>query len=256
MKRIALLVMLVVIAMAAFLLSANRNADVILLNAQAIPLDDQNNRFVVTFEIQNYGPAKTLIGVESASARMVHIMNPGYNDAVLVVPANSSGFFAMDGAHVMVMGTDPDFVQGASLPLTLRFANAGDVTTRVLNLGSEPDMGVMDHNMSTGIRSSPSPSITLDAKNGFSAAGADISVQVENFSFVRAQDDAHHVALEGHAHIYLNGLKLGRLYETEFSLGALPSGNYDLSVSLNSNNHQPYVKDDEAVRDTLSFVVQ
>ena len=166
MKRNSVLVILVAIMVGAFLLNANRNSDMTLINARAIPLDGQNNRFVVTFEIQNDGSAKTLTGLHSASAQMVHVMNPGYEDAAIVIPANSRGIFAMDGAHIMLMGADEDFVQGASLPLTLTFENTPDVTARELNVGDDTGMGDMAHDMSKGIQSAQSPTIKMDTKNG------------------------------------------------------------------------------------------
>ncbi len=253
MRRISLLIALITIVTAAIFLNAGRKSDVTLVNARAVSLNGQASNFVVTFEIQNEGPAKTVVNVQSPSASMVHVMNPGYEDATIVIPAESNGIFAMDGAHVMVMGVDQDFDQGASIPITVTFEGYGDVTTRALNVSSEIGIGMMDHNISQGIRSIQSPSITLEAAEGFSSDGAELTVSVENFSFVRTPDDAPHVPMEGHGHIYLNGLKLGRLYDKDFSLGAIPSGSYELMVSINSNNHQPYIRNGEPVRDAISF---
>lgn len=255
MKRLVLLFLLTIIVSGAYFLNANRNTDVTVINARGIPLDALNTRFVITFEIQNDGPAKILTGLHSASAQMVHIMNVGYVDAPIVIPADSVGFFAMDGAHVMAMGVEDSFALGTFLPLTLEFAQAPQVTTRVLNVGNEMDMNGMNHDKSDGIQSNLSPDITLFVENGVSPAGADITVNVENFTFVRVADDAPHVSNEGHGHIYLNGLKLGRLYEAEFSLGAVPKGTYELVVALNTNTHQPYMNGGVAVQDTLSFTV-
>ncbi|MEP5761278.1 MAG: copper chaperone PCu(A)C [Litoreibacter sp.] len=254
-KRLAALALLVTIVSGAFILGINRNTDVVILNARGIPLDDGNTRFIVTFEIENNGPAKTLTGLRSASAERAHVMNPGYDGAPLVIPANSSGIFAMDGAHVMIMGTDESISEGASFPLTLEFAESPEVTTRILNAGGDTGMAGMNHNMSNGIQSEQTPKITLTATNGPSAEGAEIALDIENFAFVRAENDTAHVPNHGHAHIYLNGLKLGRLYDTKFSLGSVPTGTYELVVSLNSNTHQPYMNGETPVRDTLSFDV-
>jgi copper(I)-binding protein len=251
MKRIAFLIALVAIASVAILLSAGKDTKVTLINARTVPLDGQANNFVLTFEIQNEGSAKTLISVGSTSAQAAHVMNPGYEDTPIVIPASSTGIFAMDGAHVMLMGVDADFDEGASIPITLTFENSGDVTTRALNVGN--DMGEMNHDMAHGMQSIQNPSIAIEATDGFSTNGAQISVNVENFSFVRVPDDAPHVPMEGHAHIYLNGLKLGRLYETNFSLGAMPRGSYDLKVTLNTNNHQAYMQDNAPIQDVISF---
>ncbi|MEO9842279.1 MAG: copper chaperone PCu(A)C [Roseobacter sp.] len=256
MKRVVVFLILAAFVFATVFWGMARNTDVTLINARAIPLDDQNKRFVVTFDIQNDGPAKTITNLKSASAEMVRVMNPGHESAQIVIPANSTGFFAMDGAHVMLMTPQAPFEPGASVPLTLEFAEYAEVTTRVLNVGGEMGMDGMDHDMTQGIQAETSPKITLSTADGFDETGADISVNVENFSFVRAADNAPHVPNQGHGHIYLNGLKIGRLYAPNFSLNALPAGSYNLIVTLNSNTHQPYVRGGSLVQDTLSFIIQ
>lgn len=254
MKRLSFLVALGVIVAGAFFLSSGRKTDVVLIGARAMPVNGQDNLFSVTLEIQNNGAAKTLTSVNSSSAKAVNIMNPGYSNAKIVIPANGTGIFAMDGAHLMLMGAGSDFVEGSFLPLTLEFSEYGEVKTRVLNVGDDMAMKGMDHSMTTGVQTSPSAKIQLTTERSPGSQSVEIAVSVENFTFVRAPDDAPHIPHEGHAHIYLNGLKLGRLYETHFALGAVPKGTYDLTVSLNSNDHQPYVENGKPIAQTLSFV--
>lgn len=42
---------------------------------------------------------------------------------------------------------------------------------------------------------------------------------------------------EGHAHLYINGEKINRLYGEYYNLGTLPKGKNEITVTLNSNNH-------------------
>ncbi|MEL0101147.1 MAG: hypothetical protein VW862_05555 [Euryarchaeota archaeon] len=56
-----------------------------------------------------------------------------------------------------------------------------------------------------------------------------------------------HVDGQGHAHYYLNGEKLGRLYGNAFDVSGLTEGNHTLMISLNSNHHGNYVIDGEQV---------
>lgn len=42
---------------------------------------------------------------------------------------------------------------------------------------------------------------------------------------------------EGHAHLYINGEKITRLYGEYYHLGALKEGKNEITVTLNSNNH-------------------
>lgn len=42
---------------------------------------------------------------------------------------------------------------------------------------------------------------------------------------------------EGHAHLYINGKKISRLYGEYYHLGKLKEGKNEITVTLNSNNH-------------------
>ncbi len=256
MKRLSLLITVAVVVAGAFFLNSGRTAEIMLTAARAMPISGQDNLFSVTLEIENTGTAKTLISVSSSSAKAINIMNTGHLGAPIVVPENGKGIFAMDGAHLMLMGPDSDFVEGAFIPLTLEFAEYGKVKTRVLNVGDDMGMAGMDHSITTGVQTTPSAQIQLTAEGNLGGRSTEIAVSVENFTFVRAPEDATHIPHEGHGHIYLNGLKIGRLYEQYFTLGAVPPGTYDLTVSLNSNDHQPYIENGKAISHSLAIVHQ
>lgn len=70
-------------------------------------------------------------------------------------------------------------------------------------------------------------------------AGHNLHVMVENFVFSPQNAGHQHVAGEGHAHVYVNGKKLARLYGNWMHLDALPKGDVTVEVTLNSNNHRP-----------------
>ncbi|MEP1768406.1 MAG: copper chaperone PCu(A)C [Sulfitobacter sp.] len=250
MKQLITLVSTLVIIIAAYFVIRGSSNEVIVTNAQAIPVAGRDGLFMVTLDIQNDGPPKTVSGVSSPSARAATIMNPGHAGEALVIPAQSNGSFAMDGAHLMLMGAESAFEEGSFLPLTIEFAGYGPVATRVLNAGT--GMG-MDHSLSGGVAASPSPTLHIAADTGFHSSGSDISLTTQNFAFVAATEHQMH---QGHAHIYLNGLKLGRLYETQYQLGALPAGTFTLEVALNTNTHRPYVHEGQKVNDTLTFTLE
>lgn len=254
MKRLIVLFSLVGILGATWFLRSNNSNEVSLLNARATQMPGQQGMFMVALTIQNNGDAKALVGVTSPSVDSVAIMNPGYEGASIIIPAESSGILAADGAHIMLMMSADDFVEGAFVPLSLTFENYGVVTTRLLNAGSS--IGTMNHDESGGISITPSPQIRLSVLNGYSEDGFDIVLEVEDFSFVLTTEDAQHVPNEGHGHIYLNGLKLGRLYETAFTLGAVPPNDYELRVALNSNDHKPYLIEAKPVSETLVFTLE
>ena len=251
MKRLILFVTLTGALVATWYLNSRNDSVVSLLDARATQVHGEPNTFVVTLTIQNNGDATELVGVESPSADSAMIVNSGYEGASIIIPAQSKGIMAADGTHIMLMISADLFDEGAFIPLTLTFEDYGVVTTRLLNAGS--DMTEMNHGRSRGVSVTPSPKLSVSAPNGVSKSGFDIKLEVEDFSFVLAPNDAQHIPNEGHAHVYLNGLKLGRLYNSAFTLGAVPANEYELRVTLNSNDHRPYLTEGSAVQEVLSF---
>ncbi|SEN71498.1 hypothetical protein SAMN05192533_11842 [Mesobacillus persicus] len=55
---------------------------------------------------------------------------------------------------------------------------------------------------------------------------------------------------EGHAHLYINGEKINRLYGQYYNLGTLKSGINEIKVTLHSNNHGALVYKAKAIEDT------
>ena len=52
-----------------------------------------------------------------------------------------------------------------------------------------------------------------------------------------------HAANVGHAHLYLNGVKVARLYGTAYHLSDLPDGQHTITVTLNTNDHSDLALD-------------
>lgn len=67
-------------------------------------------------------------------------------------------------------------------------------------------------------------------------AGWNLNVITENFHFSPEQAGHAHVPNEGHAHVYVNGEKIARLYGAWMHIGALPEG-AEVEVTLNANDH-------------------
>ncbi|WP_406645892.1 hypothetical protein QEZ52_18180 [Aliisedimentitalea scapharcae] len=81
------------------------------------------------------------------------------------------------------------------------------------------------------------PTLTL-AVHKDPAAGWNLNIQTENFRFAPENASTAHVEGEGHAHVYINGVKLGRYYADWLHLSALPKGQVEVKVTLNSNDHK------------------
>ena len=92
-----------------------------------------------------------------------------------------------------------------------------------------------------------SPTETLDAATlemtveADAKAGFNLLTQTDGFTFAPEDASEDHVAGEGHAHIYVDGEKLTRLYTNDYYLGDLSEGSHEIKVELNTNDHRPYV---------------
>lgn len=60
-----------------------------------------------------------------------------------------------------------------------------------------------------------------------------------------------HAANVGHAHLYLNGAKVARVYGTAFHLSDLPEGQHTITVTLNTNDHSDLALDGRLIEDSV-----
>jgi len=60
---------------------------------------------------------------------------------------------------------------------------------------------------------------------------------------------------EGHAHLYINGEKVARLYGPWYHIAYLEPGKNEILVTLNANNHGEYLHDGEVIADTVTVYV-
>lgn len=81
--------------------------------------------------------------------------------------------------------------------------------------------------------------VTPDKKSGF-------NIKVETTNWTWAPDNVNGEAApnEGHGHLYVDGVKVARLYGPYYHLDGLEPGQHDIKVTLNANNHADYAVDD------------
>jgi hypothetical protein len=72
-----------------------------------------------------------------------------------------------------------------------------------------------------------------------------------NFTFAPQHVGMEPVAGEGHAHLYIDDVKVARVYGEWYHLESLPEDAQMISVSLYANNHQPLAVDGEQVTDMV-----
>jgi hypothetical protein len=84
--------------------------------------------------------------------------------------------------------------------------------------------------------------VHTDAKKGWN-----LQVQTEHFRWAPEHVNLAHVPGEGHAHLYVNGKKLTRLYGEWYYLEHLRPGDNRITVTLNANSHDDYAINGEPV---------
>ena len=67
--------------------------------------------------------------------------------------------------------------------------------------------------------------------------GWNLNIKTSNFTFDAAAAGRDNVEGTGHAHVYLNDVKLGRIYGDWYHIASLPKGRNKISVSLYANDH-------------------
>lgn len=106
----------------------------------------------------------------------------------------------------------------------------------------------------------PSRIINLEASNAptvdlqvYALADGSYNLQLltSNFTFTPQNIDMAPVIGEGHAHLYVDGVKLARLYGEWHHLPTLPPDAQVLTVSLYANNHQGFAVKGTIISDSV-----
>ena len=96
-----------------------------------------------------------------------------------------------------------------------------------------------------------SVSISLEADP---LGGANLFVTgTTGFTFAPQHVGDHHVPGEGHGHVYVDGVKVSRVYGEAMQLGDLEPGTHEIKVTLNNNEHSAYTWNGEVVQATATI---
>ncbi len=96
----------------------------------------------------------------------------------------------------------------------------------------------MMHDTPVEVAAGNAPSVAIMLKRD-PMAGYNLHVMTDQFSFSPEGASLAPVPGQGHAHVYVNGKKLGRLYGEWMHIATLPKGEVTVEVTLNSNDHRP-----------------
>lgn len=119
--------------------------------------------------------------------------------------------------------------------------------------GHEPPHG--EHQMMAIPDGQPIPTVKLLVRED-AMQGWNLELQVENFQFAPEHIAQPSIPTEGHAHLYVNGKKIARLYGNWYHLAELPPGVNEVTVSLNTNGHETLTFNGQPIQDTVTIEVQ
>ncbi len=109
--------------------------------------------------------------------------------------------------------------------------------------------GVHEHKTMQIPAGQPVPVVDLtvhpDAMKGWN-----LELKVSNFRFAPEKINTESNPTEGHAHLYVNGEKLTRVYGSWYYLSSLPPGQQKITVSLNANRHEDLVHNGKPIQDS------
>ncbi|CAM3665621.1 hypothetical protein GCM10009865_03410 [Aeromicrobium ponti] len=79
-----------------------------------------------------------------------------------------------------------------------------------------------------------------------------LKVQLDHFTFAPENAGLNEQSYnEGHAHLYINGEKINRLYGEYYHLGSLKEGKNEIKVTLHSNNHGDLVYKGKPIQSSM-----
>lgn len=113
--------------------------------------------------------------------------------------------------------------------------------------------GGHDHKMIEAAAPVPTLAITLHLDGPQSR---NLEITTTNFTFDPIGVNGENVDGNGHAHIYLNGVKLPRTYAPWVHLSALPKGTHELRVTLNANDHSHLAANGVPIEATTTFTIE
>jgi hypothetical protein len=91
-------------------------------------------------------------------------------------------------------------------------------------------------------------SLTKDTGGNFN-----LNIALENFRFAPDNVNGAYQPGDGHAHLYVNGVKRARLYGAWYHLDDLPAGDVQIRISLNGNDHLPLSNGTSPIEATLNI---
>lgn len=130
-------------------------------------------------------------------------------------------------------------VPARALAESLGLVASYDADQRFVTVSPAPAMGHSHGTPWVAPAESPVPTIELTAHKD-SKSGFVVQVQTTNWTWAPLHANSAPLPNEGHAHLYLDGVKINRLYGEWYQLDAVDNGYHEITVTLNANDHSEY----------------
>lgn len=111
------------------------------------------------------------------------------------------------------------------------------------------------HPMIAVDESLPIPSIKVEAIKDM-MDGYNLHFVLENYVFTPEKVNTEPISNEGHTHVYVNGVKVARVYGEWFHLSSnyLKEGEHTVEVTLNANDHSEWMYESKHISAKLTVV--
>lgn len=153
------------------------------------------------------------------------------------------------GLPLLVIG----LLFGGGIGFTIAASNGITLDGHDHSAHGTPGHGAADHGEVLSLAPSPTAPTLSIMVSADPMSGHNLHIGTENFTFSPRNASLGHVDGEGHAHVYINGVKLGRFYGAWVHLDNLPDGEVTVAVTLNANDHRALAVGDSLLRETLTI---
>lgn len=138
----------------------------------------------------------------------------------------------------ILLGLGGGYVLGSTLG-----SENGDSNSEVAN---SEKMQPHSHDKLYEVDGENAPTVELVAKED-AKSGYNIKIVTSNFTFNPDGVNGDNASNEGHAHLYVDGEKISRVYSHDFHYNVNFEGTKEFKVSLNANDHSQYAIDGKPI---------
>jgi hypothetical protein len=93
-------------------------------------------------------------------------------------------------------------------------------------------------------------------KDPMMSTNVNVFINTTDFTFAPESVSSEHVLGEGHAHVFVDDVKVSRSYGPWYHIPRLKPGNHTIKVTLNTNDHMEYGVNGTNIMDTETITIE